>query len=173
MSNCKQMRSYVKLLEFCYQAEDQLLIRELKIFVVIAAVAAFVACTQTASNSANTTAVNAKPVSNITPGPAPTTELASGAELYKTSCSKCHREDGTGGKITVDGKQMSPDDLTTAKINAKPDDKLTKYIVEGFPEEGMPPFKDKLKEAEIKAIISYIRTDLNKSGSSPLTAPAK
>ncbi len=144
--------------------------RELKLFFVVAAISAFVACSQTATNTTvatNTGAANAKPASNVTPGPPPAAEVASGAELYKTSCSKCHKEDGTGGKITVEGKQIDPDDLTTAKINSKPDEKLFKYINEGFPEDGMPAFKGKLKDDEIAAIVKYIRTTLNKSGATP------
>ncbi|MEP6946747.1 MAG: cytochrome c [Acidobacteriota bacterium] len=121
----------------------------------------------------NTPAINAKATSTATPGPAPTTDISAGGELYKTSCSKCHKEDGTGGKITIDGRQINPDDLTSAKISAKTDEKLTQYILEGFPEDGMPAFKGRLKDDQIKAIIIYIRTDLSKSAIRPPDVPAR
>ena len=33
-------------------------------------------------------------------------EIASGDELYKEHCAKCHKEDGTGGKVDILGKTL-------------------------------------------------------------------
>ena len=70
----------------------------------------------------------------------------------------CHKENGKGGKVTVEGKSIDPDDITTDKMKAKADDKFVGYINEGFPDDGMPAFKDKLKPEEVKAIVKHLRT---------------
>ena len=148
--------------------------RELKIFVFVAALAMLAACGQAASNNpANTAAANAKPPANAAPTAAATVEMAAGGKLYSTSCAKCHKEDGSGGKITVDGKSINPDNLTSAKMVGKSDEKLLSSIADGFPDDGMPPFKDKLKPDEMKQIVAFIRSDIQKSGAKPGVSPAK
>lgn len=87
---------------------------------------------------------------------------ASGRKIYMEICSNCHREDGTGGKITIEGKTINPDDLTTAKMMKMADEKYVNYIKNGVPDEGMPAFKDKLSDAEIQNVISFIRKELQK-----------
>lgn len=131
----------------------------IKLAIVLTAAALFViACSNSATspNTANTAAIN-KPAA--TPAPAATPdEVAMGRDLYAKNCAECHKESGKGGKVTVDGKTLDPDDITTAKMAAKPDDKLTEYIVNGFPDDGMPAFKDKLTPDQIKAVIKHVRT---------------
>ena len=135
----------------------------IKISLVLSAAALFaIACSQTATtpNTNNTTAnankPNATPVA--TPQPAATTdEVAMGKDLYVANCAQCHKDSGKGGKVTVDGKTLDPDDITTAKMAAKTDEKLTEYVVNGFPEDGMPAFKDKLTPDQIKAVVKHVR----------------
>ncbi len=94
------------------------------------------------------------------PSPAPTAEVAavrSGKDLYTIHCMTCHKDSGKGGKVTVEGKQLDPDDLTSANMKAKSDDKLFGYISDGIEDEGMPAFKDKLKPDEIKAVVAHLR----------------
>ena len=149
----------------------------LKLFVLLSALGLFIfACGQSASTTntpANTAASNAKTANNATPAPAATPEVATGAKLYSDSCSKCHKEDGSGGKVTVDGKTIDPDNLTSAKIAAKSDEKMMGYISDGFPDDGMPAFKDKLKPEEIKLIVAFIRSDLQKNAPKPAPTAAK
>ncbi|MBK8467288.1 MAG: cytochrome c [Chloracidobacterium sp.] len=78
-------------------------------------------------------------------------------DLYAQNCMICHKDSGKGGKMTLEGKTISPDDLTSAKIKAKSDDKLLAEIKQGVPDEGMPAFKGKLSDEEIKSIIQKIR----------------
>lgn len=147
---------------------------KLKLFIVIGAIAIAVACNQTASNTPNTASTNANSAKSPGPAASPSVEMASGgAKLYSTNCAKCHKEDGTGGKITVDGKTIEPDNLTAAKLAAKPDAKYVQYITDGFPEDGMPAFKDKLSEQEIKDIIGYVRSEFQKTPPNPAPANVK
>ena len=129
----------------------------LKLTVVIAVIA-LAACSQTATQSNTPEKVNK---AAVVPTPAaaakPVDELASGVELYATNCQICHRDTGKGGKVTVDGKKLDPDDLTSDKIRKHDDAKMFKHISEGVPDEGMPAFKDKLSADQIKQIVQYVR----------------
>lgn len=129
-----------------------------KAFVILSAAAIFaVACGQSATNgTAGGTAPNmaASPASTATATPA---EVASGKDLYAKNCMICHKESGKGGKVTVDGKTLEPDDLTAARLKGKSDDKIYEYISEGFPDDGMPAYKEKLSPDDIKAIVSHLR----------------
>ena len=102
------------------------------------------------------------PAGTATPAPTPEDTLAIGRKLFKQNCATCHKEDGTGGKITIEGKTINPDDLTSDKIKKFDDDKITGYIFNGVEDEGMPAFKGKLSEAQIREIVRFVRVDLQK-----------
>jgi len=70
----------------------------------------------------------------------------------------CHKETGKGGKVTVKGKNLNPEDLTNAKMRGKTDEQLAKYITDGVPDEGMPAFIDELTEAQIKLVVGHVRS---------------
>jgi mono/diheme cytochrome c family protein len=89
-------------------------------------------------------------------------EVAMGAKLYSTNCAKCHREDGTGGKVTVDGKELDPDNLKGKRMIAFTDEKIASKIKIGAEDDGMPAFKDKLTDDQIKQVVKFIRQDLQK-----------
>ena len=78
-------------------------------------------------------------------------------DLYTVKCMICHKDTGKGGKVTIEGKTITPADLTSAKIKARSDEKLLSQIKDGVPDEGMPAFKGKLSDEEIKSIIQKIR----------------
>lgn len=78
-------------------------------------------------------------------------------DLYKENCMICHKDTGKAGKMTMAGKTIDPADLTSARIKSKSDEKLLSEIKEGMPEDGMPAFKGKLSDDEIKSIIQRIR----------------
>ena len=88
--------------------------------------------------------------------------MATGRKLYVDNCAVCHKESGKGGKVEIEGRSINPDDLTSDKIKKMPDDRIYKYIFDGIPDEGMPAFKDKLAEAEIREVVKYIRAELQK-----------
>jgi mono/diheme cytochrome c family protein len=64
--------------------------------------------------------------------------------------------------MEIEGKRINPDNLTSSKIKAFTDEKITRYIVNGVPDEGMPAFKDKLNEAQIAEIVEFVRSDIQK-----------
>jgi mono/diheme cytochrome c family protein len=136
--------------------------KKFKATLVTLSLAAFaIACGQ-ATTSQNTPTASPKDAPKASPAqPATPTAVAAvldGKELYTINCMTCHKDSGKGGKITVEGRAINPDDITTAKMKAKPDEKFYGYIADGFPDDGMPAFKDKLKKEEIDAIIKHIRT---------------
>jgi mono/diheme cytochrome c family protein len=80
-------------------------------------------------------------------------------ENWEKHCQKCHGPDGKGN--TRMGKQSGAKDYTDPKVQAEmTDEKAVKVIKEGITEKGkkkMDPYGDKLKDDEIKALITYIR----------------
>lgn len=97
------------------------------------------------------------------PSNAPTADtMATGRRLYNQNCAACHRVSGKGGTMEFDGKTIDPEDLTSEKMLRTSDEKLYGYIIEGAPDDGMPAFKDKLKEPEIREIVRYMRASLQK-----------
>ena len=135
----------------------------LKLALIAVTTAIFIAACGQAANTpvANNTAPKANQ-NAAAPAPAasaaPVDEAALGKELYAKNCMICHKDTGKGGKVTIEGKSIDPDDITTAKMKEKADDKFVGYINEGFPEDGMPAFKDKLTADQVKAIIKHVRT---------------
>jgi cytochrome c6 len=134
----------------------------LKLIVIAGALAVivpFIACGSVSSSAPAAVA----PAGNSTPATTPTPdELAASRDLYTTNCAKCHQDSGKGGKVTIDGKTINARDLTTDKMKKRDDEKLFDDISEGSPDDGMPAFKGKLTDAQIKDIIKYIRTELQK-----------
>jgi mono/diheme cytochrome c family protein len=109
--------------------------------------------TNTATNA--NTATDAKPTA--------TAELlAEAKKTYSDKCVKCHKEDGTGGKVTIDGETINADNFTTAKMAAMADEKYFDYIKNGVPGEGMPAFKNQLTDEQIKDVVKFIRAEFQK-----------
>ncbi len=131
----------------------------LKLSITLFALAIFIAaCGQAANTTVANNSVSKTNQNTAAATPAPVADVASGKDLYAKNCMTCHKENGTGGKVTVDGKSIDPPDITTEKMKAKSDDKYYTYIAEGFPEDGMPGFKGKLTDEQIKAVIKHVRT---------------
>lgn len=120
------------------------------------------------NNSGSTPAVNnstaAKTPANTS---SPVVDTAAGRELYVAQCAKCHKESGEGGEVVVDGRKMKADNLTDDRRKKLSDEKMIKVMVDGIPDEGMPSYKDKLSEAEMREIVKYVRVDLQKMPTLP------
>src|SRR5579859_1595429 len=70
------------------------------------------------------------------------------AATYKAKCAMCHGADGKGGK-------MGTRDFASAEVKAESDAQLTEIISKGKGK--MPAYDGKLKDAEIKDLVTYIR----------------
>jgi mono/diheme cytochrome c family protein len=79
--------------------------------------------------------------------------------LYDKHCASCHGKDGSGK--TKMGQKAGAKDYRDPKVLAElKDDIALKNIKDGMTEGGkekMKPFKDKLSDDEIKALIGKIR----------------
>jgi len=76
------------------------------------------------------------------------------APLFKSKCAMCHGADGSGD--TPAGKSMKARDLRSAEVQKQSGEDLEKTINNGKGK--MPAYKGKLKEAEIDALVKYIKT---------------
>lgn len=128
------------------------------IVILIAAVFAFGSCGGTATNSNNIAVNSPKP----TPEQTPFDEFAFGRQIYSVSCGACHKEDGIGGKVSVQGRELTVTDLTSEKSKKLDEDKITLAIYNGKPDKGMPAFKDRLSEPQIREVVKYVRSGIQK-----------
>lgn len=139
---------------------------KIKLTLILAALL-FAACA--ASNTTNTPVANAlansnagNPAQTVTsPAPNAANEetLMAKAIYEKQKCVVCHKENGEGGKdvlygdITIDNVPS----FQNPKVIAEPDAEYIKKIKRGG--EGMPKYEGKLSDAEINALIKYIRAE--------------
>jgi mono/diheme cytochrome c family protein len=145
--------------------------RAFKFTLTVAALALFIAACSAGQTSAPVNTANtARPadsnqtVANNAPV-APTAavdEMAATKKTYAEKCAACHKEDGTGGKVTIEGETINAENLTTDKMKRMPDAKYVEYIEKGIPDEGMPAFKGKLTDEQIASLVKYIRTEFQK-----------
>ena len=130
-----------------------------KISLLLTAAAIFTAACNQGTTTTNAPKNNANVTTPAqTQQPTPVDDLAMAKELYVLNCMICHKDSGKGGKVTIEGKSLNPVDFTSEKMKARSDQKLSKQIVEGVPDEGMPSFKGKLTDNEIKQVVSHIRS---------------
>jgi len=88
--------------------------------------------------------------------------IASAADAqqnWESHCAKCHGKDGKGQ--TKMGQKLKVKDYTDAKVQESlKDEEMIKTIKEGKKEGDktlMNAYKDELSDAEIKALVEYIR----------------
>lgn len=84
-------------------------------------------------------------------------ELASGKSVFETNCILCHRSNGTGGRVSIEGKTLNVGNLTAAKVEGFSDERIIGYVMNGIEDAGMPAFKGKLSEGELRDVVKYIR----------------
>ncbi len=135
----------------------------LKIGFALSAVLLFiVACNQTQTTDTNlpsNTAVVANVNTAIAQPKTATDELASARKIYSEICVKCHKEDGTGGVTDINGKKVKPPNFTTDRMKNEPDSEFIEVIENGEKEDGMPAFKGKISDDDIKNLVKLIRKD--------------
>lgn len=115
------------------------------------------------SNAANNPPVVAVANSNQQQTTAATVdELASARKTYSEVCIKCHKEGGIGGVTEFDGKKIKAPNFTSERMIKDDDADWIDAIENGIKDEGMPAFKDRLNEQEIKNLVRMIRKDFQK-----------
>lgn len=124
------------------------------------------ACSQNAPTGGNTNVTTANGTVIISSSPTVSynsgneqpgeDELASARKIYSEKCIKCHK-DGTGGVTNIEGTKIKAPNFTTDKQKAAPDSDYIDTIEHGAKEDGMPAFKDKISDDDIKNLVKYIR----------------
>jgi cytochrome c6 len=79
---------------------------------------------------------------------------------WNQHCASCHGKDGSGS--TTMGRKLNVKDYRDAAVQgAFTDAEAAKAIKEGVKKDGkdkMKPFGDKISEADIKALVAYLRS---------------
>lgn len=84
----------------------------------------------------------------------PTMRAQGDAEkTYKAKCVMCHAPDGSGSSPA--GKAMGAHDFRSPEVQKESDAALGGIISKG--KNKMPAYGDKLKDTEIKDLVTYVR----------------
>ena len=85
---------------------------------------------------------------------------ADASATWAQNCASCHGKDGSGN--TMMGKKLGVKDYHDAKVQAAfSDAEAERAIKEGVKTNGketMKPFGSKLSDADIKALVAYVRS---------------
>ena len=139
-----------------------------KLCLVFLAIALFVlACSENKTANTNTTAATNKTAANANPTAtaqptAAVDELATAKKIYSDRCVRCHKEDGTGGESVIDGQKIKAPNFTSDRLKKEPDSEFIETIENGAKEDGMPPFKGKISDDDIKNLVKLIRKEFQK-----------
>lgn len=104
-----------------------------------------------------------QPSPGVSPGqatPGPTDEIAVARKTFEQRCAGCHGVTGQGGAVKVEGKELNVPNLSSEHAREHSDQELIDQITNGG--NGMPPFKDKLGQEEIAALVRFIRQEFQK-----------
>jgi mono/diheme cytochrome c family protein len=130
---------------------------------------------QTANTNANAASTPLASKPSATPAGTPD-ELAEARQRFKDTCSRCHKEDGTGGTVKLDdGTTLKVPDLHDAHAVKHTDEQFSKKIQNGG--DGMPAFKTRLSQQQIDGLVRLIRHDFQaqaaSGGSNASPSPAR
>ena len=111
------------------------------------------------SRAANASAANANAANaNAAAAPAAAPDsLAAARTTYNNACVKCHKENGEGGTVDVDGEKVRVPSFKGGHALKHTDAEYAKQITNGG--EGMPKFKDRLTPEQIDGLVRLIRAD--------------
>jgi mono/diheme cytochrome c family protein len=73
--------------------------------------------------------------------------------VFKSTCTSCH---GPNGMPSAVGKSLNAPDLGSTDVQRHTNTELQEIVGDG--KGNMPPFRDKLSEAQIHSLVVYIRT---------------
>ncbi|HMO80253.1 MAG TPA: c-type cytochrome [Pyrinomonadaceae bacterium] len=140
------------------------LLRSFTVLIFVSIV--FAACAHRATNTGvaggESRNVSSTPSTSPTPLPEIAIPLEAGKTMFKVNCAQCHKESGIGGEVEIQGKKLSPADLTGEKVRKMSDEDILQTAIEGKADKGMPSFKEKLHPEAIELVIEYIREVLQK-----------
>lgn len=91
-----------------------------------------------------------------TPTPTPDAAFLAGAEIFQAQCVQCHGPHGMGDGPAAATLPVQPAVLPF-HVPLHPDEDVYFFISEGFPNLGMPAFKEILSQDEILQVLRYIR----------------
>lgn len=74
-------------------------------------------------------------------------------DVYKAKCAKCH---GADGKPTAAGTKLGAKDFADPEVAKMADAKMIEITTTG--EKKMPAYGKSLDEAQIKGLVTYIRS---------------
>ena len=80
-----------------------------------------------------------------------------GKTLFDQTCARCHAADGKGDP-TAKAQLGVPDMSDPAWQGVHPDDVIKRTVREGSKSKKMPPFGTIYSDAQLDAIIAYVRT---------------
>jgi mono/diheme cytochrome c family protein len=104
-----------------------------------------------------------------------------GRALFQSHCASCHGAAGRGDSWRARLLFLRPGDLASPALASLPDQYLAELIRHGgsaIGKPGMPSFGFVLGDAEIEAVIQYVRTlpraprDMGRQDMRPATSPA-
>jgi mono/diheme cytochrome c family protein len=139
-----------------------------KLSLVLSAIALFIfACSDNktaTTNTSNTAAVNTANTAKTanTEPTAASDELASAKKIFSEKCVRCHKADGTGGESDIEGRKIKAPNFTSDRMKKEPDSEYIETIENGAKEDGMPAFKGKISDDDIKNLVKLIRRDFQK-----------
>lgn len=137
--------------------------KSLKLIFVLSAVLLFIiACSRTETTNTNsaTNSTASANLNNSASQPATAAdELAGARKIYAEQCVKCHKEDGAGGAGVVNGKKIKAPNFTSERMKNDDENDWLETIANGAIEDGMPAYKGKLSDADMKQLVRLIRRD--------------
>lgn len=83
------------------------------------------------------------------------TQAQDAGAVFKAQCAVCHDPDGSGTGAM--GKQLGVKDLRSDEVQKQTDAQLSDSITNGMGTT-MPAYKGKITDAQIKGLVTYIRT---------------
>ncbi|MBI3958128.1 MAG: cytochrome c [Chloroflexi bacterium] len=92
------------------------------------------------------------------PTPTPTLDdvFLAGAEIFQTHCVQCHGPHGMGDGPAATTLPVQPA-ILPFHIPLHRDEDVYVFISEGFPNLGMPAFREILSQEEILQVLRYLR----------------
>lgn len=154
--------------------------KPIKLVLLVVAVTLFaIACnnttTTTTNQNSNTATVSTSPAASPATGAqttaTPADEFASIRPVYAAECARCHGITGEGGTVEILKKKLKVPSLKTGHALDHNEEQLAKQIRDGG--DGMPAYKEKLKEEEIKTLVSLIRKEFQGGAPTRTASPAK